>query len=417
MPRSFSVIVQGTRNTYAALTIILAGVLVYLELYPFTFRVPIDNTGALRTLLQSWAERPSRGDFLANILAYIPLGFCATRALGFRRNLLCRVPLVVLAGSALSVAFELAQHFVEGRVTSATDVYANMLGVFLGSAAAATWVNNSNFIVRVGILSKPIPVILLGSWTAYRTYPYVPTTDLHKFWQALKPVVLSPSLHPYDIGRHTTIWLTLFALIAAILGRRRSIVGAVLFAGFLIGARISIVDKALSMTEVAGAGVALCIWPLALVLPLRLRALLLAVMLGGYILLERLQPFLFQRTAREFGWLPFRSFMTGSLELNLMAFLEKGFLYGGLLFLLCETGFRLRNSAILVALALFVTSWVETYLPGRSAEITDAVMVLLVASGFALLPGPPRPIDESGLAPTGATTGNEGRHRVEAPSC
>jgi len=52
--------------------------------------------------------------------------------------------------------------------------------------------------------------------------------------------------------------------------------------------------------------------------------------------------------------------MTGSLELNLMAYLEKGFLYGGLLFLLCETGFRLRNSAILVALALFVTSWVAS---------------------------------------------------------
>jgi hypothetical protein len=234
----------------------------------------------------------------------------------------------------------------------------------------------------------------------------VPTTDLHKFWQALKPVVLSPSLHSYDIGRHTTIWLTLFALIETILGRRRSIVGAVVFAGFLIGARISIVDKALSMAEVAGAGVALCMWPLVLVLPLRLRSLLLAVMLGGYILVERLQPFVFQRTAREFGWLPFRSFMTGSLELNVMAVLEKSLLYGGLLFLLCETGSRLRNSAIFVALALFVTSWAETYLPGRSAEITDAVMVLLVASGFALLSSEPRQIDNNALARTGANDRN-----------
>ena len=412
-------ILRGSRKTYAVLTVIITAVLVYLELYPFTFRVPIDDNGALRTLLESWAERPSRGDFLANILAYIPLGFCATRSLGFPRNLLGRVPLVILAGSALSVGFELSQYFIEGRVTSATDVCANALGVFLGSAAAVVWAKNADFVLRVGVFSKPIPFLLLGAWTAYRTYPYVPTTDLHKFWEALKPVVLSPNLQPYDLGRHTTIWLTLFALIETILGRRRSLLGAVLFAGFLIGARISIVDKTLSMAEVAGAVVALSIWLGAVLLPLRLRASLLALIFGGYILVERLQPFLFQRTPREFGWLPFRSFMSGSLELNLMAFLEKGFLYGSLLFLLCEAGWRLRNSAIFVALALFATSWAETYLPGRSAEITDAVMVLLVASVFALLRGEPRPTGETPLTATGGSTGKEpAEDRVEGlPSC
>jgi len=410
------VIIRGSGKTYTVLTAIIAGVLVYLELYPFTFRVPTDDNGALRTLLESWAERPSRGDLIANILAYIPLGFCATRALALPRNLLGRVPLIVLAGSALSVAFELAQYFDEGRVTSATDVCANTLGVFLGSAAAVVWAKNADFVLRVGVFSKPIPFLLLCAWTAYRTYPYVPTTDLHKFWEAVKPVVLSPSAHPYDIARHTTVWLTLFALIEAMLGRRRSVICAVLFAGFLIGARISIVDRTLSMAEVAGAVVALSIWPVALLLPLRLRASLLALMFGGYILVERLQPFLFQRTAREFGWLPFRSFMAGSLELNLMAFLEKGFLYGGLLFLLCEAGWRLRNSAIFVALALFATSWAETYLPGRSAEITDAVMVLLVASAFALLPGGPRPTGETPFGATGGTTANEPSKGVEVRS-
>jgi hypothetical protein len=114
---------------------------------------------------------------------------------------------------ALSISFELAQYFDEGRVTSATDVCANTLGVLLGSAAAVVWAKNADFALRVGVFSKPIPFLLLCAWTAYRTYPYVPTTDLHKFWEAVKPVVLSPSAHPYDIGRHTTVWLTLFALI------------------------------------------------------------------------------------------------------------------------------------------------------------------------------------------------------------
>lgn len=37
--------------------------------------------------------------------------------------------------------------------------------------------------------------------------------------------------------------------------------------------------------------------------------------------------------------------MTGSLENDLMAFFEKSFLYGSLLFLLIETGVRLRTAS------------------------------------------------------------------------
>ena len=70
---------------------------------------------------------------------------------------------------------------------------------------------------------------------------------------------------------------------------------------------------------------------------------------------------------------------------NTLSFFEKVFLYGSLLFLLTETGVRLGISALLVASCLFATSWLETYLPGRSAEITDAVMALLIALIFALL--------------------------------
>jgi hypothetical protein len=34
---------------------------------------------------------------------------------------------------------------------------------------------------------------------------------------------------------------------------------------------------------------------------------------------------------------------------------------------------------------LFTTSWVETYLPDRSAEITDALMALLIGAIIALM--------------------------------
>jgi len=34
---------------------------------------------------------------------------------------------------------------------------------------------------------------------------------------------------------------------------------------------------------------------------------------------------------------------------------------------------------------LFGTSWVETYLTDRSGEVTDALMTLMIAAGFALI--------------------------------
>jgi VanZ family protein len=82
---------------------------------------------------------------------------------------------------------------------------------------------------------------------------------------------------------------------------------------------------------------------------------------------------------------PFNSFMNGSVEVDVLSFMEKCFLYGSLLFLLGRAGMRPVFAAILVAGTLFATSWAETYLPDRSAEITDALMTLLIASGFALI--------------------------------
>ena len=94
---------------------------------------------------------------------------------------------------------------------------------------------------------------------------------------------------------------------------------------------------------------------------------------------------------------------------NTLSFCEKVFLYGSVLFLLTEAGARLGLSALLVASCLFATSWLETYLPGRSAEITDAVMALLIALIFVLLRR------EQPLLPDGAVTADLSTdHRVQS---
>ena len=371
---------------FVLLTALTVVAIVYGSLYPFDFRIPAAGQGPVIALLRSRAIMPSgRGDFVANILLYIPLGWFGILSMPRRMSVWLRFLLIVIGGTTLSLTMELIQYYDAGRVTAAEDTYTNLLGTMIGSLGGICLSRNWRAQLIPAISAEPIPTVLLAAWAGYRLYPYVPTIDLHKYWNALKPAIFYPTLAPGTLYRHTTIWLTTFALISSLVGRRCSVLAALMFCGCVLIARILIVDTVLSVSEIAGAGIALCFWPVMLFLAPRRRAAVLFVLLGATVVIGRLQPFHFQLQARDFGWVPFRSLMGGSIAVNVMSFCEKSFLYGSLLYLFTEAGGRLRSAVLIVGGALFVTSWLETYLPGRSAEITDPVMVLLLAGAFTLL--------------------------------
>jgi hypothetical protein len=120
----------------------------------------------------------------------------------------------------------------------------------------------------------------------------------------------------------------------------------------------------------------------------RQQAAILFVGLWSVTVIGRLQPLQFQPIGRDFGWLPFRSFLAGSIDVAITAFCEKAFLYGSLLFLLDEAGCGMIAATLTVAGSLLATSWLETLLPRRSAEITHAVMALLLAAAIAATGAP-----------------------------
>jgi VanZ family protein len=368
---------------------IIAAVILYGSLYPFTFYRPEGGVGPLEHLLQSWAETPGRGDFIANIFFYLPLGFFGSLAVAGSGRTPRRILLVTLTGALLSTTMELAQYYIAERVSAADDVYANLIGTLLGAIVG-------NFAGRdfLGLPFREMaanraPCLLLGLWLAYRLYPYVPTIDLHKYWDALKPVVFHPRPTGYDLFRYTAIWLTVGSLIEAVGGRRRGWLHFPLFISAVLAAKVVIIGKALSAAEIAGAAVALAVWfLLAVSVSARIRAAATALLFSAYIVAERLEPFQFSAYGRAFGWIPFHSFLYGSVEVNITSFLEKAFLYGALIWLLDKTGLRSGVSTILVVILLFATSLAETYLPGRSAEITDALMALLIGTIIAIVKTP-----------------------------
>jgi len=193
----------------------------------------------------------------------------------------------------------------------------------------------------------------------------------------VRPLILAPSLPPNPVLRYFALWLTTSCLIGAIAGFKRSRLLLLLFVGFVFVAKILIEGLVLSLPEVVGAVLAVGAW-LVIGRSRRAAVLLSGVVLFAAVAVARLEPFDFQTPARAFGWVPFRSFLGGALGNNVTSFLEKFFLYGSLLWLSIEAGASLWLATLLIALFLFVTSVAEIYLPGRSAEITDALMVLMI---------------------------------------
>jgi hypothetical protein len=70
---------------------IIVAVILYGSLYPFTFYQPEGGAGPLKHLVQSWAEKPGRGDIIANIFLYLPLGFFLSLAIAGSGRTLPRI--------------------------------------------------------------------------------------------------------------------------------------------------------------------------------------------------------------------------------------------------------------------------------------------------------------------------------------
>lgn len=375
----------GRSKHFAIATTIVIATIVYGSLYPFAFRPADDGIGpALRALWGSWADRPGRITFLANILLYMPLGFCAIHALGRWGGAAGRMVLITLLGVFLSVSMELLQYFDEGRVTDAPDVYANTLGTLIGAVAGSLLTEGIRWPFLSEIAVARVPTLLLVAWVGYRLFPFVPTLNLHKYWSAIKPVIINPDPTYYDLLRYTAMWLGIGALIEAIVGTRRGWLFFSLFVvGILVG-KIMIVGATLNAGEIAGAAAAIAAW---IVLGFRpaLRIILIAFAFCAYVVAERLEPFQFAATPGPFSWIPFLGFMSGDLAIAVMSFLQKFFMYGSIIWLLTQIGWRLRSAIFSTALILFITSEAERFLPGRSAEISDAFMVLVIGTIFALI--------------------------------
>jgi len=354
---------------------IAAGVLaliVYGSLYPFQFHASLPFARLLELFLHPGPEHLGRGDLISNILLYLPLGFFAVRT--FQRGSAAgRVIVVTILAAMLAISIELTQFYDDGRTASVADASANSAGALIGAIAGVQFGGNLQF-----------AALLLLAWIGDRLLPFVPTLHAH----------FTAQIEPFEVFRQFALWLAAATLLDGLIGIKRSRSFIAMLLAFVLAARLMIEGAGLSGSELTGGVLAVLAW---IAVFSRLPVTAVTVLFVIFVIFEALRPFHFLPTPRAFHWAPFIGFIEGSREGASRVFLEKTYIYGTLVWLLARAGCSYLVTTISAASLVLGLRLIQVYLPGRSAEISDAVMVVILAGVMALLhpsrlePYPPSP--------------------------
>ena len=362
------------------LAVLIVLVLVtYGSFFPFKYVPHEASWRDITTLLGPPAGKLSVIDIVGNVLLFIPLGaLLASSGLKAWRWPLVAVSVVV------AILIQYFQFWFPGRHPSALDALLNFIGLFIGLglgrmalALLARW--NPKNLEKPQLV--PIATILLLLWVVYRWFPLVPTLDLQNVRNGLKPLLHWDDIGAVDVVRSLAGWLVFLRLTRYSALQRIGYFGIAAISLAVLAAQPIFAGNQIRPSHLAGCLLALLIFPLFK--SGRASMVVLTALLATSITLSALAPGQGQAVetqwVRDLSWIPFSGFLQGSLITNIASLIEKCFLYGSLLFFLRYLGLSIATASLLVAPALFTLEWIQQSIPGRTPEITDPLLALLLA--------------------------------------
>lgn len=362
------------------LLFLIVALIVYGCLYPwhFDFGTP---KHPLAVLLDSW---PPPWDIFAlrdaaiNVLLYLPFGAAALWVFERRYSRRASIVPVLLSAVALSASLEMMQVYVPSRTCSLFDVLCNLLGAAAGVAVALVY---HPFPARrqPGQTTLPAgPLLLLAFFAGYELYPFFPVLSRNVLHHALDLLRAADGFSLSETACCAAEWFAAFLLIRTVLDCARGTpIGRIppALAVFCLPLRLVIPARTEALHEVLGAALACLAW-MALPGRVRLRAGLWLLALA--ILLRELAPFHFSSTPSSFTWIPFVPTFESERQSAVVILFRKAFDYGGLVWLAGEQGISYLRAGTAAAAALAALEALQRYLPGRTPETTDSVLVLLL---------------------------------------
>ena len=381
--------------------------LVYASLYPIaSFRPPDESP--LTLLFET--VRISRTDLLGNLLVYIPLGFF----LAARKPALSPLG-ATLFGCGLSFGIEYLQAFLPGRVPSLTDWGLNtagtLVGAGLGSRVARVRVPISE-LLNVAEPRAWLGLAAVGTWVSSQLFPFVPTVDIGYLRGGLSPVwhVLqgTDSFSPTQAAVYAFATLSLSTILVQCLrpNHRFRLLVPLAFLAVLL-AKVPIVTRQLSLEALAG--VLAGLWISRQFADSKPSGRLPFLAALGAFLVDglRSEGSGAEAALQPFNWIPLRTHLTseliGAADILSTAwpFLAMAFAASG------SKSIPPRRAAVgggaLVFAVVMAVEWVQGFLPGRTPDVTDALVAASAwlfawygISGSGRASGP-RPVPEDRL--------------------
>jgi hypothetical protein len=224
--------------------------------------------------------------------------------------------------------------------------------------------------------------LLVACWGAYQLYPFFPIFSSTRLEHVLHTLIATRTLSPVATWTAAAEWFAAALALEAIFGRLRT---SWLCAAMLVsGLRIFMPSRSLAPEEVAGAALALIAWE---ILPSKRRRPAGVWMALSAILLVELAPFHFTRHATSFSWIPLGASFENERGAALVILLRKAFLYGATIWLLVRSGTHYPVAGGALAASLLVLEMVQRYLPGRTPEITDSLIAVMMTAALWALRG------------------------------
>ncbi len=361
---------------------IVVTLILYGSLYPWQFQARHFSHNPLWILLHTWPTGFNRyvvWDIGVNITLYVPLGIFGFLAVSARASRVVRIVAPLALALALSASIEMLQLFDDSRDCSLSDVASNVTGAALGIAAGAFYrAKLQQRLARRGTGSPWRPsgaLLLLSCWLGYQLFPLFPAWGRTNLVHRLAALKTLSAVSPADTLLVFAEWVTVACLLESVRKTKTSGVLALLL--LLVPARLLITSRTLAWPDIIGAAAAYAAW---LCLPRLWIRRAGPVLLTCALILAELSPFHFagQHGARAFNWVPFLGLFRSTWQNGFVVLFRKSFWYGSVLWLWRASGRSLAWTTAAAVAALFLLEQVQVYLPGRTPEITDAVLAALM---------------------------------------
>jgi len=335
-------------------------------------------------LLHSWNLEFSRrdiADFCVNVALYIPLGMAGY--LSFRRH---RFAGPVFMGLLLSAAIEMTQLFTPGRVCSAVDLVNNTLGAGAGVFCGRLFERLAR--PKLEVLGKwkavdRVALALLFCRAASLLFPLFPITSLPALLHQATLFVQGPWLPPIPFLSAVVAWLVTGRLFHAAGVRSADFCLGIMLL-LVLPAQFVIIDRHPAPADFLAAIAGFLLYFSIGRVPGREKWWALGFL--ALILIRGLAPFYFATSGpQNFIWIPFEPLLSMNWQAGMYILLEKTFYYGTAIWMIRAAGLRWFVAAAAVAAVLAAIEAVQVWLPGRTPEVTDPLMALLIGGGLRVM--------------------------------